>query len=141
VNILFNDVEEILLRSKTDTISFNSLKKKAGVNEMRNALDPLIRVKKTSSSISQEMNPPMLERTKSLLSVVDNPELNNNMNKILSLMEKMFEQLKHEMAEEKISQKICLIKKLLEAVKILSINNDNHLPILIVKSLILSRER
>jgi len=103
------------------------------MNEKKTSLDPLIKIKKTSSCISQEMNLPVLEKTKSILSVVDNLELNTSMNKILSLMEKMFEQLKHEMAEEKISQKIGLIKKLLEAVKILSLNNDNHKPILLVK--------
>ena len=89
-------------------------------------------MKKNSSNISQENNTPVLERTKSILSVVDNPELSSNLNKILSLMEKIFDQLKNGFDEEKIPKKISLIKKLLETVKLLSINNDNHMPILLV---------
>ena len=70
------------------------------------------------------------EKVKSCLSVRDNPELITNLDQILSFLIKLNNEILVEKDLDKNSHKFDLISKLLEALKLLSQNSDNHQAIL-----------
>lgn len=96
-------------------------------NEPRNSL--IKKLSKTFSNISYDSVGEQ-EKVKSCLSVKDNPELISNLDQILVYILKLNDEILSEKDEDKYSHKLDLISKLLEAVKLLSQNSDNHQTIL-----------
>ena len=96
-------------------------------NEPRNSL--IKKLSKTFSNISYD-SVGEKEKVKSCLSVKDNPELISNLDQILVYILKLNDEILSEKDEDKYSHKLDLISKLLEAVKLLSQNSDNHQTIL-----------
>lgn len=126
MSVLFNEVENIFEQSKSEAAN-SSLQRKSTIERKTSLISGKLRMSKGTSSIPELCE---MEKTKSMLSVKDNPELVSNLDQILSLIDKINDEIKHEQEESKFLIKATLMNKLLDALVLLSQNNDNHIPII-----------
>ena len=123
--MLTKEIESLHDQSEKEFL--NSPRKSTSENKKRSSLIVQnLTMSKTSSNKSTNESITEQHKYKSCFSIKDNAELINKIDQIISLILRLYDEVKYEDEKEKYSDKITLISQLLNSVKLLSLNKDNH---------------